>query len=381
MANTGTRTQRIFNPRADEEISLLGERYRFMRHPSAQFMAYAAEGKRGTVYQVRSRSGVLYALKVFKSNFRNPALASQSRLGDTLQNLPGLRASNRRVITPNDPAVRDYAELQYAILMPWIAGYTWSDLLLLAEQSGMWLDTHEAVRICMDFTKVLAALEQNGIAHTDVAPANVMIDRASCKVDLLDLEDLYFPGAPPPAFVNGGVEGYRPRSVAAGETLWTPTADRYAGAILAAEILVLSHSDLAKQATAEGFFLSTEGSEPGDARYVMAKGYLKFFFPAFTAAFEKAWRAHSLADCPTLSDLSRAIAADAQILQVITLPIKVTLNGAFTLEPVDSPKHVPPQQPRPQPPHTTESSGYGLLIAAVFIILTILFLLIIANRK
>ncbi len=343
-------------------------------------MAYAAEGKRGAVYQVRSRNRALYALKVFKPTYRNPALAAQSQLGSTLQSLPGLRASHRRVVIPSEPAARDYAELQYAILMPWIAGHTWADLLLLAEQSGMWLDTHEAVRICMDFTKVLAALEQHGIAHTDIAPANVMIDQPIAQWNCWTWKIFIF-------------QVRRRRRLSMAEWMATgraasrmgkrfgrqgPTATQARS--LRREILVLSHTDLAKQATAEGFFLSTVGSQPGDQKYELAASYFKFFFPAFAAAFDKTWRANSLADCPSLNDLSSALAADAQLLQVITLPIKVTLNGGFTLEPVDSPKHVPVPPAKPATGQK-ESSGYGFLVAAVLIVFAIVLLLVIANGK
>src|SRR6185436_15116432 len=90
---------------------------------------------------------------------------------------------------------RTHPDLAYAMIMPWIKGRTWFDFLVNAGSSGRPFPFATALQLCKRFLEVLASLEKSGIAHTDLSPGNVVLETSSCDVQLLDLEDLYMPGA------------------------------------------------------------------------------------------------------------------------------------------------------------------------------------------
>ncbi len=149
------------------------------------------------------------------------------------------------------------------------------------------------------------------MAHTDLSPGNVVFELGSCDVQLLDLEDMYMPAAPG-AKVALGSQGYRhPSGDTSGENFWRPEGDRYAAAVLAAEILVLSNRDLARLATDEGFFTDHRLCAQASSRFDEAKALLSKVAPTFAAVFERAWLAETLNECPRVSELYEAAREDA----------------------------------------------------------------------
>jgi hypothetical protein len=124
---------------------------------------------------------------------------------------------------------------------------------------------------------------------------------------LVDVEDIYVPGAPAPFEPNSGSKGYRHLKDGEGETLWRAEGDRYAGAVLAAEMIILANLELGRKATDEGYFTDHRGTSIGVARYREAQGWLKTTAPAFAKVFERSWLAESLEECPKFSELRMPI--------------------------------------------------------------------------
>src|SRR5689334_9052733 len=94
-----------FAPGPGEALHLLGEVFLVQPHPGAPSMAYAAEGRRAFVYQVRDpRTGENLALKVFKPKFRDPDLAQVAARLTQFRHLEGLKTAARRIVPPTDPA-------------------------------------------------------------------------------------------------------------------------------------------------------------------------------------------------------------------------------------------------------------------------------------
>ncbi len=313
-----------FAPAPGESLLLQGLTYLVQPHPGAPSMAYASEGRRAFVYQLRNvNENELIALKVFKPKFRDPDLTNVADRLTQFRHLDGLKTAERRIVSPTDPTAIACPELQHAMLMPWAQGKTWFDYLVYLRKEKAHLEWVSALHLCERFLSVIEGLERAGIAHTDIAPGNIMIDPEALGVQLIDLEDLYIPGLPVPTHRNTGSFGYRHRSADAGADLWCREGDRYAAGILAAEMLALSSPILVDLATDEGFFGGHGGEAVGRERYRQAESWIQAVAPEFAQRFTQTWHADQLAGCPQVFELRQAIAVAAarhpQTAPVLTL--------------------------------------------------------------
>ena len=195
--------------------------------------------------------------------------------------------------------------------MPWIRGRTWYDSLQTAESKRQRLHTpHVAMKFALDFLDVMSGLEQAQIAHTDISPGNVTLDSDTLKVELLDLEDMYFPDATEPSKDEKtcGTPGYQHHKR---RHTWRPEGDRYATAILTSELLLLSDDELARRTTTSGFYGDDCTTPEGRAGFELAMPRLSAQCPAFAELFERAWSADSLAECPRIAELRAALLKDS----------------------------------------------------------------------
>lgn len=354
-----------FSPPPGEQIDILGRTLTVQPHPANPSFPFSSEGQRATVYQLRVENDhEILALKVFKKKYRGPELAqSLSRLA-RLRNLPGLRAAQREMISSSDAIVARYPDLEYSMLMPWIQGKTWYDLLVSARKAGIHIEMASAVRLCERFLRLMGDLEAAGIAHTDVSPGNVTVEMADSEIQLLDLEDAYIPGALPPRFQNMGSAGYR--HVSSGQiSFWRADGDRYSAAILAAEMLVLSNPDLAREATDEGYFTGDHRSESANQRLSRAMPWLHSIAPEFTEVFQRAWWSVDLSACPTLKELHTTITSISEnssggTKAVILIEPKI-VPVSLSQDQVIAPYPVAPSTNQP-PAHSSNQIGCFLLV-------------------
>jgi hypothetical protein len=298
-----------FEPKANTSIRLFGEEHVVQPHPEVSHLPYSQEAGRAVVHQLVNQQGQYFAFKVFKDKHRNRALLDAIQKLKCVENYAGLRVAQRRVVKPSDPAAQRYRNLAYAMLMPWINGNTWFDILLKAETNGTYLHDcfdirrSTAIRLCNRFLEIMAGLETNNVAHTDIAAGNVMVNLDPIDVQLIDVEDIYMPDWAPPLVLNKGSDGYRHLSGDEGETTWKAEGDRYSAAVLAAEMIVLTNQELASETTADGFFRENRGSPLGVEQYKEARGWLEKTAPGFAKVFERCWFAESLQGCPKISEL------------------------------------------------------------------------------
>jgi hypothetical protein len=404
-----------FEPKPNDTLILFGERYVVQPHPSASHIAYSSEAGRAFVYQLKGQKGDYFALKVIKPKFRGANLADSPRHLVSIEKFEGLRAANRSVVLPEEPIVKTFPALEYAMLMPWISGSTWFDVLNNAKNHGTYFDSPFAIKLCAQFLNVMAALEQAGYAHSDISPGNLIVGKRHPDVQLIDLEDMYLPGAPAPAEDYTGSPGYRHHSGDQGATTWRSEGDRYATAVMAAEMLVLTNRKLARLATDTGYFASHCLDEDGAKRFDSAKGLLTNTAPGFARLFKQAWFSDSLGDCPKIADLRASLdetPAKPAIRITSSLP-KVTgvawsaLDGAkvdatVTVdieEPISSPSRTakappgfwgnapqPEQKAEPQvtsrPPQQTQpqSKVWVIVLAIVALILFLVWLASVSNQ-
>src|SRR5690349_15265560 len=132
-----------FQAQVNQELNIDDVVYRIAEHPHAAGMPYGQEGRAATVYQLLTADGGdKLALKVFKPRYQVPAMVSLAKHLQAFTDLPGLQVCARQVITARRhmDLVRAYPNLAYSVLMPWIEGPTWMEVLLeqrelLPEQS------------------------------------------------------------------------------------------------------------------------------------------------------------------------------------------------------------------------------------------------------
>ena len=162
-----------FRPVVRSSLAFNNNQYLFTEHPSAKGMAYGQTGRRATVYQVVDGNGRYYALKVFTLAFRNPRTETNAQKLQAFADLPGLQVCTRLTITLQAHAslVQQYPDLQYAVLMPWIEGQTWQEVML----SGQSFSKQQTHILAQWLVCVLAVLEQRGLAHCDLSGPNILL--------------------------------------------------------------------------------------------------------------------------------------------------------------------------------------------------------------
>jgi hypothetical protein len=311
-----------FRPNAHDELTIAGVTYRIAEHPAAPGFPYGQEGRAGIVYALTPVPALAgrevggegrVALKVFKPRFRTPALVAQAEKLAAFAGLPGLQVARRTVLTPERDAdlLRREPDLTYAVLMPWVEGPTWQEVLL----EKRLLTPQQALTLAHALAEILSQMEQHGIAHCDLSGPNVLLPALTPAsgspapggrgargegVALVDLEGLYAPGFGRPEALSSGSAGYAHAQAAAG--LWSPNADRFAGAVLLAEMLGWCDPDVVQAAWGESYFEPAE-MQRETARYqTLVAALARWWGEGVARLFERAWRSESLLDCPTFGE-------------------------------------------------------------------------------
>lgn len=271
----------------------------FLEHPSAPQIAYGSTARRAVVFQVRLLpQGTLNALKVFKPQYRSDSAVMTQRAMSRYRVLPGLLVWDRVVFTKNThrDLVSRLPDLEYAVLMPWITGQTWGNVVY----SRQGLSHQECRSLARRFVDIMNILERNGLAHCDIAGGNTVIstDKAP-RVELVDVEEMYAPGLKRPKYPGGGSPGYNHRSVAGA---WGPETDRFASAVLITELLLWWDTDFRNLSEKEQFFRSGE-IQQNTQKYVAVCQMLRGHYgEGIAELFETAWASQTLTECPSLAE-------------------------------------------------------------------------------
>ena len=293
-----------FDPQPGEQITLDQDTYQVMPHPAQPAMAFGQEGRKAIVFQL-SKNGGLFALKIFKRKYRQPLLVETCDHLSQLA-LPGLEVCRRRCLTPATATalLQQFPEMEYAVLMPWIRGSTWFDILITKTP----IDKGASQKIAKNTATVLAELEQRGYAHCDVAAANVIVNTMTGEVNFIDVEDMFGPGLPSLGDLPSGTDGYHHRtSRASPQGQWCGEGDRFSSAVLLAEMLAWHDPRIRQQAEDDHYFAEDELQNPDAARYRLMLEALGGLSPSLADCFARAWLAPTLADCPALSEWAKLV--------------------------------------------------------------------------
>jgi hypothetical protein len=267
-------------------------------------MAFGQEGRKAIVYQTRSDTG-FYALKIFKPQFRDVKMVDTSAALASLY-APGLEVCRRECLTraTADSLVNKYPEMEYAVLMPWVHGSTWFDIIA----GGAAISKDASQQIAKNAADVLAGLEQLGYAHCDIAGGNIVVNLTTGRVDLIDVEDMHGKGLMLAGAFPQGTDGYQHCT---GPTnpkgQWCGEGDRFAAAVLFAEMLAWHRGSIRKAADEEHFFSQGEMQKPDSQRYELMVETLKELSRDVADAFERAWRSKLLSECPTLAEWAKLL--------------------------------------------------------------------------
>ncbi len=302
-----------FRPHRNLVLTIGGRRYGFLAHPyfpQEPEEVYAVEGAEAIVYQVQDLdSGELRALKVSKGSFRGPHIARAVAALAPYAAVPGLAFGARICLTAQThfELTALYPDLEYAVLMPWVVGRTWSGWLAdRAASEGYTI--YSAYDLSRAAARRREQLERYHLAHTDLAGGNVIIAPDFRSIALLDLENLYRAGDPPPVRKSRGTPGYRHHQLGA-DGQWCPEGDRFAGAVLLVEMLTWWDPAVRAltPAGAESLFQQHELHALDTPRWQAARATLWRICQPALALFDQAWSSASLRECPELGVWARAV--------------------------------------------------------------------------
>ncbi|ACX66287.1 serine/threonine protein kinase [Paenibacillus sp. Y412MC10] len=299
-----------FQPNPGDGIVVNGTAYTVGQHPAAPGVAYAQAGRQGIVYQLIPVNGELHeakALKVFFPKFRIPAMVYQSEHMGNYREIPGLQVSSREVLTPerNGDLIAEYPDLLYAVIMPWIHGCTWFDVI--SDQRN--LGRSESLMLAKALAAIGSSMEQRGLAHCDLSAPNVMLPffsevklpEGAAAVELVDVEQMYSPKMDRPDVLLAGSPGYAAhRTVHSG--LWSAYADRFAGAVIIAEMLGWSDPAIVNRAWGESYFDQHEMQTPCERYFLLKKSLGQRWGTRISDLFGRAWDSQDLSSCPTFGE-------------------------------------------------------------------------------
>jgi len=304
-----------FHPKPGATLDIEGKIYRIAEHPMASGMPYGQEGRRAVVYQLLDEDGEKYALKVFKARFRVPGMVSVAETLEPYASLEGLQACQRIVLTGSrhPELLRIYPELTYAVLMPWVEGPTWQEMLL--EPGDISLE--RSLEIARAFSKLLMILEEKRLAHCDLSGANLIIQPGDIPA-LVDLEEMYGPDFVKPESLPAGSPGYAHKTAPRG--LWNPTTDRFPGALLITEMLCWHDPAVREAAWGESYFAPKDMQTENKRLDVLTTSLKTNYGQRILDLFNQAWRSDSLRDCPTFAEWAVALPMEVEQQD----PIKIT---------------------------------------------------------
>jgi len=295
-----------FSPQVGDPLAIGDTLYRIAEHPAAPGILYGQEGRQAIVYQLVAQDDEKRALKVFKARYRLPAMVSLTDKLGPFANLSGLHVCYRVVLTPqrHGDLLRQYPDLTYAVLMPWVEGPTWMEVLL--EERA--LTPEQSLSLARSLAETLATMEQRGLAHCDLSGSNIMlpvlaqspIPSPRSPIVLVDVEQLYGPGLERPELLPGGSPGYAHRNAPDG--LWSSTADRFAGAVLLAEMLGWCDERVREAAWGENYFDPSEMQQDNERYSVLVAALQERWGAGVATLFGQAWRSEILMDCPAFGE-------------------------------------------------------------------------------
>ena len=274
--------------------------YMIAEHPAIPGQPYGQEGKAATVFKLYTANGSAKALKVFKRKYQDPTIVDSSSSLRRFSSIEGFKVCHRTVIVPttHQSLISQYPDLKYAVIMPWIEGRTWFDVILERKE----ISQKESFNIARKFLELLVSMEQKKLAHCDLSGANVILSLldGGDSIEFVDVEQLYAPGIEHPAKLATGTPGYvHPNTP---QDYWAKDADRFPGAVLLVEMLSWFDDRIRNMADEESYFAPNEVGKNSKRYQILQEVLQETYGGAISELFQQIWFSSSNNQCPTFNE-------------------------------------------------------------------------------
>jgi serine/threonine protein kinase len=193
--------------------------------------------------------------------------------------------------------------LDETILMPKIKGVTWAELADDIRDGSVAINNQQRLALVGSLSALMLSLENNQISHRDLSSTNIMIDKSTLSVSLIDWDCMYHPSISMPKNTTFGTEGYiSPFVYKTGNpiTTWKEKSDRFSLAVFNVEFLGLAKgSPLAHDG---GMFEQTKICMTNVYTFAKLLSKAQTDFPFAITLFERALNAKTFDDCPAPSE-------------------------------------------------------------------------------
>lgn len=195
--------------------------------------------------------------------------------------------------------------LEGTILMPQVMAQTWADVASEIRSEKIAPADLDMTLFCSSFSKMVAALESEGIAHRDLSSRNVLINVSTRNIHLVDWDSLYHASLREQSETICGTNGYiAPFVRVSGEEdvhmSWQEKSDRFALAVLNCEFLAMAAGSPSVE---EGGLLQQSDIDRGWGPTLSElRKTLESRFPAAMHLLNQAINASTFEECPGPSD-------------------------------------------------------------------------------
>jgi hypothetical protein len=262
--------------------------------------------------------------------------------------------------------------------MAWVPGETWQELIA----GRVELRSDQSRAFAAGFARTLSEMEARHIAHCDLSGPNVMTTLEPPTIALVDVEELYAPSLTRPDRFPAGEAGYAHPVAAQG--LWQPDADRFAAAVLLAEMLGWFDERVREAAGGKHYFAPEELQQDSARARLLRTVLLEQWGEGVATLFDRAWVSETLQGCPTALEWLMALNYAGRTSGTSTSTNTPSWMGTGTPPPSQPSRTGPPSQPGHAAPPAADgkpsrddSQGYVIALAIASVILVILIIAII----
>lgn len=297
----------------------------------------AIKSGRAEVYFLRSSSGQLWVIKKFLSN---DFVESQNRasIKTFIPRRPGFEAGYMRRLLGQTSIVSSAhrnsplaAWLENSILMPAVPGVPWAAISREILDGRQYLPKKSRIKLAGGLSEKIRWLEAQDISHRDFSGSNVCIDLGTADVHVVSWDAMFHPDLSEPEGLSRGTRGYiapflNVRGISDGRYTWVGHADRFALALLSAEVLSISERF---PATGESGLCDQDEiyNRSGPCLDAMTAA-LKASFPRAAALLDQALKAEDFSRCPSPADWIALFQAEPEAQ---TRPIAIRERSSFSL--------------------------------------------------